>query len=110
MNKFLLIFSIIIFMAIPVMAVPSETEQVRPKVKCARKVQEQAKFSHKWINGWLEDKLHFYMSNKETGVDIYFGNKVKFQNGYGAWLRYAYKCYWDKTNEPVLSVDLAIYE
>jgi hypothetical protein len=58
-------------------------------------VRIEAKFSHfRWKNA----------ENRDAGIVTYIGDKVKFQNGYGAWQRVTYECDFDPTGESVLDI------
>jgi len=74
-------------------------------VRCQRYVEKLAKFSHKWTDGVLEPKFsHFRWKNQSTGVVTFIGDKVQFQNGFGAWQNHIYECDFDPSAEQVLDV------
>lgn len=62
---------------------------------CVRPVEALAKYDVQWIGGmtpkfparvWLDDKHN---------VVVLVGAGIKFQNGFGAWQRHSYECYYD---------------
>lgn len=72
---------------------------------CDDFVVRLAKYSHEWTDGILEPKFsHFRWKDKSSGIITYIGDKVKFQNGYGAWSNMVYECDFDPTNNSVLDV------
>jgi hypothetical protein len=76
-------------------------------VKCASRIERQAKFSFEWTDEWLESKIsRFRWEDQGRGVITYIGDKIKLQNGFGAWAPYIYTCDFDTTNEIVLNVHL----
>jgi hypothetical protein len=72
-------------------------------VYCKKYVERLAKFSFEWTDGMLEPKFsHFRWKDVKAGVVTYIGDKIKFQNGFGAWQNYVYECDFDpKTNQVV---------
>lgn len=63
---------------------------------CTRAVEAQAKFQAEWTDGMLEQKFpRFAWVDPEGGSLQYVGDKVKFQNGFGAWQHMEYRCVFD---------------
>jgi len=72
---------------------------------CDDLVEKLAKFSHEWTDGFLEPKFgNFRWKNRDQGVVTYIGDKIKFQNAFGAWQNIIYECDYDPINEVVLDV------
>jgi len=72
---------------------------------CAPQIERLAKFDFEWTDGWLETKLsRFQWNNRDRGIVAYWGDKIKFQNGLGAWQIHSYKCIYDTLNEEVVEV------
>jgi hypothetical protein len=73
--------------------------------RCQKEIERQAKYEVKWTDeypdlklsqrGWLE---------KEEGTLTYYGDRVQFSNGYGAFENYAYSCDYDPSTKTVLGV------
>ncbi|MCA1941818.1 MAG: hypothetical protein LDL26_12555 [Caenispirillum bisanense] len=60
---------------------------------CAREVEALAKYSHEWTDGTFEKKFsHFLWKDQAGGWMTFLGDKVKFQNGFGAWQNMVYSC------------------
>ena len=78
-------------------------------VYCANLVEARAKFSFRWINGFLEHKFSVGQWQKETDTEkivLYMGNKIEIQNRFGAWRPHLYECLVDVKNEKILSVNV----
>jgi predicted RNA-binding Zn-ribbon protein involved in translation (DUF1610 family) len=74
-------------------------------VRCDNYVEKLAKYSYKWTNGMLESKFsRFRWKNKENGVLTFIGDKIEFQNGFGAWQNSIYECDYNPALEKVLDV------
>jgi hypothetical protein len=72
---------------------------------CAHHIERLANYSFEWTDGWLEPKLsHFRWHDIGLGSVTYIGDKIKFQNGYGAWQNMIYECDYNPENEQVIDV------
>lgn len=72
---------------------------------CQKQVERLAKFDFEWTDGWLDTKFPSYLTKtRGPGVVVLVGDKVKFQNGFGAWARVKYYCSYDVINDKVLDV------
>jgi len=70
-----------------------DRHNISASVACAKPVERLAKYSHKWTDGWLDIKFsHFRWLDKTAGTVTYIGDKIQFQNGFGAWQNYTYEC------------------
>lgn len=82
-----------------------DKHNVAAGVYCKDYVEKLAKYSHEWTDGMLEPKFsHFRWKDKSKGYITYIGDKVKFQNGFGAWQNYVYECDLDPETNTVLDV------
>jgi len=78
---------------------------ISASVYCPRKVENLAKHSFKWTDGFLESKFtHFKWRDQAKGVITYQGNRVEFQNGFGAFTPIVYECDLAPDNRTVLDV------
>lgn len=74
-------------------------------VRCQTAVEREAQYQAEWTDSWAEVKFpRFGWADQEKGTLNYFGDKVKFQNGFGAWKHMIYVCTYDPKSEVVLSV------
>ena len=74
---------------------------------CAKAVEKEAKWDFEWLDGMFTFKFDRYKTTVETpGVLVVLGDKLKFQNGFGAWTRMNYSCHYDGPNERVLGVEV----
>jgi hypothetical protein len=65
-------------------------------VKCKRQIERLAKHAHEWTDGMLETKMsHFRWKDQNAGVVTFLGDKLRFQNGFGAWTNVVYECDYD---------------
>ena len=61
--------------------------------RCKEPVEKSAKFDFEWTDGLLEPKFsHFRWKDKGSGIVTVFGDKIKMQNGFGAWEHMLYSC------------------
>lgn len=78
---------------------------VSAAVECAPQIERLAKYSFEWTDRWYEPKFsHYRWSDKARGIVTYIGDKIKLQNGYGAWAFYTYSCNFDVIRKTVLDV------
>ena len=67
---------------------------------CQPIIESYAKYDYEWVDGLFEPKLtRFRWNDRRAGTLSYTGNKVKFQNGFGAWQRMTYWCHFDPETE-----------
>ncbi len=82
-----------------------EKHSIAASVRCDSYVEKLAKYSFEWTDGMLEPKFsHFRWKNKDQAIVTYIGDKIKFQNGFGAWQNSIYECDYDTATESVLDV------
>ena len=76
-------------------------------VFCKDKIERLAKHSVRWTDGMLEMKFsRFKWKNKSSGIITYIGDKVEFQNGFGAFSPMIYTCDLSADNKTVLNVSV----
>jgi hypothetical protein len=70
---------------------------------CQKSVEKLAKFDFEWTDGWLDTKFPSYLTKTQRpGVVVLVGDKIKFQNGFGAWQKVKYYCAYDVINDKAL--------
>ncbi len=63
---------------------------------CKRAVQSLARYDYEWTDGWLDMKFPSFLSEvKEPFTVTFTGDRIKFQNGFGAWQKKQYYCDYD---------------
>ncbi|OAP47638.1 hypothetical protein ATC00_22530 [Sinorhizobium americanum] len=79
--------------------------QIRAGSDCQEPIQRLAKNNFEWTDSWAEPKLpRALWLNQSQKTVTYVGDKIKFQNGFGAWSIHTYECDYDPTTRTVLSV------
>lgn len=72
---------------------------------CPSVIQGLAKWDFEWTDGWTEPKFSRYRwKNQKKGIVTYIGDKLKLQNGFGAWKHVQYTCDFDPVSKTVLNV------
>lgn len=72
---------------------------------CKKSLESMAKNDVRWTDGFLEPKFPKYKwISIDKGIVGYIGDKVQFQNGFGAWVNYAYMCHYDTERKMVVDV------
>lgn len=74
-------------------------------VYCKDPVEKLAKFTARWTDGTFETKFsHFRWLNQATGTITVIGDKIEFQNGFGAFQKHIYECDFNPATNAVLGV------
>lgn len=63
---------------------------------CSEAVEKKAAYDFQWTTDWRAlrfDKISW--ANKKKGTIVYLGDRIKFQNGFGAWQIQQYSCTYD---------------
>lgn len=82
-----------------------DKNSISAAVYCEPFIEKIAKNSHKWTDGMLEPKFsHFRWKNQSKGYITFIGDKIQYQNGFGAWVNHVYECDFDPTSDSVLDV------
>lgn len=77
---------------------------VAAAVRCVNPVERLAKHSAKWVDGAMEMKFsHFKWGPGKQSLTM-IGDKVQFQNGFGAYTNMVYECDLSLDGERVLDV------
>ena len=73
-----------------------DKHSLRATIACEPVIEAQAKYDYEWTDGWLDSKFdRFGWKDKPNGVLAFRGDKIKFQNGFGAWQHMTYWCVYD---------------
>lgn len=78
---------------------------ISASVYCKEPVTKLGKYSSRWTDSTFETKFsRFRWLNKDAGTLTYIGDKIEFQNGFGAFQKYIYECDFNPEGNLVLSV------
>jgi len=81
----------------------NDKHNIDGQVQCQKAIPKLGEFAHKWTDGWLDQKFMYYKQIvKEEGVLTLIGNKIQFQNKYGAWVSFKYYCDYDVRTDSVI--------
>jgi len=72
-------------------------------------IERMAKHDVRWTDGFMESKFSKlrWANLKDGALTItYIGDKIQFQNGFGAWTNYIYFVDYDTINEKVVDIRL----
>jgi hypothetical protein len=74
-------------------------------LRCDDPIEARAKYAVRWTDGLFEPKFsRFRWTNKKGGGLTMIGDKVEFQNGFGAWAPMIYECDMTADGKTVLRV------
>ncbi len=83
----------------------ADHHHIEATIQCEKLIVRMAKYDYQWTDKFLEPKLsHFRWKNSKKGYVTYIGDKIKFQNGFGAWQNSVYECDFDPTSKQVLDI------
>lgn len=82
-----------------------DKQSIPASVYCKDPVARLAKYSARWTDGVLEPKFsRFRWLDQSRGTMTFIGDKIEFQNGFGAFQAHIYECDFDPANNMVLGV------
>jgi hypothetical protein len=80
--------------------------QVDATSHCQEQIERLAKYDFKWTDRWNPQIFsHFRWEDEKLGIITYLGDKLMFQNGFGAFANVTYECSYDTVNKMVVGVD-----
>jgi len=72
---------------------------------CKKDVERLAKYSVRWTDEMFEQKFsRFRWLDKDAGTLTFVGDRIDFQNGFGAYQAHIYECDFDPSTKTVLDV------
>ena len=75
---------------------------------CKPAIEQQATHDVKWADGFLTPMFGRLAWGNDSHTQVRFiGDKVEFQNGYGAYTPMTYFCDYDTSAKKVISVDVS---
>lgn len=84
----------------------ADDHMIHASVVCKRQIERHAKYQAEWTDGLFEMIFARYSFNEAGDVISYFGDKVKFQNGFGAWSNMIYKCEYNIETGSVVGTEV----
>lgn len=83
----------------------AEEKTVTASVACKGPVERLAKYTARWTDGTFDLKFsHYRWKDQTKGTVTYIGDKIEFQNGFGAYQKHIYECDFDPATDAVLEV------
>jgi hypothetical protein len=83
----------------------AEKKVVSASVYCKEPIERLAQYSSRWTDGTFDMKFsHYRWLNEKQGTVTYIGDKIEFQNGFGAFQKHIYECDLNPANDQVLAV------
>ena len=77
--------------------------RIDAEVRCRRAIEQQARYAHEWTDGFADPMFsRFAWHDEVAGVMTYFGDRLKLQNGFGAWVNVGYACDYDTGQDVAL--------
>ena len=83
----------------------AERHAIAAEVRCEKAVERLALHDFAWTTSWAQRKFSRYRwKDRSKGTLTYIGDRIKFQNGFGAWTHSLYECdvYGDGSEVTVL--------
>lgn len=75
--------------------------------RCEREIERLSQYEVKWTDSYPDMKLSRRgWLDEGAGTLSYYGDRVQFANGYGAFENYIYRCDYDPTIKSVINVEL----
>jgi hypothetical protein len=77
-------------------------------VKARPLLERYAKYDYEWTDGIFSTAFsHYVWHDSSKGIITYIGDKLKLQNGFGAWQNYIYECDYDPNTESIIDIRLS---
>jgi len=72
---------------------------------CQKPIEKMSQYTFEWTDGMLDPRFsHYKWKDQSKGYITYIGDKIKLQNGFGAWGNYIYECDFDPSKNLALDV------
>lgn len=72
---------------------------------CRPYLERLAQYDFRWTYNPLDGRFSRASVSDDGDVITYVGDRVEFQNGFGAWMTHTYSCTYSASTASVLSVD-----
>lgn len=78
----------------------AERHDVDAQVRCKRTIERLANFSSEWTGSILQPMFtRFAWADQAAGTVTYYGDSIRFQNGFGAWQNMVYACTYNPATD-----------
>lgn len=82
--------------------------RIDAEVRCKREIENAARHSHEWTDDWTSPMFsRFAWADEEAGVMTYYGDRLRFENGFGAWSNMVYSCDYDTERDIAVSIEVS---
>jgi len=82
--------------------------RIDAEVRCKREIENAARYAHEWTDDWTSPMFsRFAWEDEEAGVMTYYGDRLRFQNGFGAWSNMVYACHYDTERDIAVSIEVS---
>jgi hypothetical protein len=71
---------------------------------CAPQIEAWAKYDYAWDTSTAEARFTRAILHNNGKQVSYLGDAIKFQNGFGAWVRHSYSCNFDVASKSVVKL------
>lgn len=76
--------------------------------RCKPQIERLAQYSHEWIDGIGAPMFaRWGWRDAESGALAYMGDRLRLENGFGAWQNHIYVCYYQPQGQQVIKVTAA---
>ena len=93
-----------------------EDHIIAAKVRCEDHIEQLAQYDFEWTQGWgkpifsrwiahdPENPSQMFPPITESTILVYSGDKIRFQNGFGAFRNHTYECQYNPESKTVIRV------
>lgn len=83
----------------------AENESTLAEVFCEEPIERHARYGHRWTGGVVfDERFSVVRAAPDNSHVTYIGDKLQFQNGFGAWENMIYECDFDLDDDEVITV------
>ncbi|CAN5682466.1 hypothetical protein BH23PSE1_BH23PSE1_03050 [soil metagenome] len=84
----------------------ADKHQIDAVVACKKAIERLGQYANRWTDGVLTPTFtRVKWQDEGAGNVLYIGDKIEFQNGFGAWQSHTYACAFDTVGGTVVSAD-----
>jgi hypothetical protein len=83
----------------------AERYRAAATASCKPRIQALARWDYEWTDGWTVP-VFSHSKEQSDGTIVYVGDRLKLQNGFGAWRHVRYGCIYDPRSDRVVDVQI----